>query len=439
MGGKGEMKAEDLVDPLSAEFGKRPFAHLRRIREIDPVHRVKALPYYLVTRYDDLLEVVHNPADFGSSHAHAGEQLRLMGLAPGAEHAAAIMEAGVTPKGTMFAELVHADPPAHQRQRRLVNRWFAPRAVERRWGGLVEQQLGQIMAAVRSKPSIELVEEVAVPLPVRVILDVLGLSMEHQESFKRWSDACAVMNTGHASSLQWIEKARAMVEMESLFGAELDRRMTEPSADLLSDLAQATLDEVDPETGDLPLTRAEALDVAMLMLVAGNETTTQLISQMMLTLAEHPGTYSRLRDDPSLIDQTVEEVLRYSSPVMGMLRFALRDGQAGNRTVPKDAVVSVMFGAANRDPAVFREPDTFDIDRSNLHDHVAFGHGIHYCLGAPLARLEARAVLRAFVAEVAEIKLDGAVEEPNNSINLRGLTRLPLSLEWVTAIDRRGA
>jgi cytochrome P450 len=226
-----------------------------------------------------------------------------------------------------------------------------------------------------------------------------------------------------------MDKARAAAEMAEFFTAAFEERRVEPRGDLLSELVAATAEGAD-ESGDEPLTMPEILDIAYQLLIAGNETTTQLLGEIALMFVEHPENWERLRADRSLIPQAVEEALRWSSPIVGMMHFCRKDSEVAGTTIPENSIVGVMFGGANHDDRVFPQPDEYILDRPNAVHHLAFGNGIHTCLGAPLARAEARIALDTMLDELPGPPnlVPGAEPERGAAgYSLRGLTKLPLT------------
>jgi cytochrome P450 len=416
------------LDPFSPEWGQCPFEHLDQVRAESPVCQVEDLPFFLVVGHPEVLRVLKDPEVFSSSTEGFGPAFVAIEMAPTEADVKAIAEAGYGAPVALFQELVHQDPPIHTRQRRLVNRWFTPKAVEDRWKPLIVQQATSLIAAIDPR-SVEFMEALAVPLPIRVIGSILGIPVEKQVDFKRWSDAYC--RTGHprAPSESWLLKASTAAEMEDFFTAELEERLRHPAGDLMSELVLSTREGPDSETGDEPLSWAEVIDLVYQLLVAGNETTTQLLGETAIMLMDHPENWDRLKEDRTLIPNAVEEALRWASPVVGMLHFCRKDTEISGTLIPAGSIVGVTFGGANHDPAVFPEPDEYIIERSNAQKHVAFGHGIHTCLGAPLARAEARVALELMVDQLPgppRLQAGQVIERSAANYSLRGLTRLPL-------------
>ncbi|MBO0705549.1 MAG: cytochrome P450 [Candidatus Dormibacteraeota bacterium] len=308
--------------------------------------------------------------------------------------------------------LLNTDPPRHRQLRNLVSQAFTPRAVEAlrpRVSAIVDE----LLDAVAGRGAMDLVTDFAVPLPVTVIAELLGIPTSERERFKVWSDAVV---TGSASEQ---ERVASHLEMTAFFDGLLRERRREPRDDLVSALLAARID------GEA-LSDQDLRSFCVLLLVAGNETTTNLIANAVLSFDDHPEAWAELRADPGLVPQAVEEVLRHRSPIQCMFRVARQGAGAGGTPIPPGHRVLAWIGAANRDPDVFEDPDRFDIHRSP-NRHVAFGHGIHFCLGAPLARLEAVVALDAFVRRHPDLAVVPGVElEPVASHVVYGVQHLPV-------------
>ncbi len=311
--------------------------------------------------------------------------------------------------------LLEDDPPRHTRFRRLVNKAFTLRRVEAvtPWMAAIANELLDQMEPGEN----ELVQRYTVPLPVRVISRLLGIPGEEYETFKRWSDAFLSIAPADKT-----ENARKIQEMVAYFGKMVVAHRAQRAEDLITALVDA---EVDGEK----LEDWEILGFCMFLLMAGNETTTNLIGNMLNLLAERPALWAHLRKDRDLVEKVIEESLRYESPVQQLVRYTTRKVEVSGVTIPAGERVNVFYGSANRDPKEFPNPDEFLLDRE-LRNHVAFGMGIHYCLGAPLARAEAAVTLNAFLDRFAAIKRGAtpAVRQTFTPLGL-GFQQLPLVLE----------
>ena len=304
--------------------------------------------------------------------------------------------------------LLSMDRPEHTRLRRLVAPLFTREAMERRSAAITEVMgaaIDRLLAAGRP----DVVAHVADSVPVEVIADVLGVPRADRPRFRRWSDH--VIEGFHVRD---VGTARRVLGAAMSLHAYFNERFARPGDDVLGHLAEA------------PLTPDERYWFAVLLLVAGNETTTSLIASLTLRLAEHPEQLERVRADPSLVPAAVEEALRHDPPIQGFYRTALRDHPVGDAVIPAGGRVLLLFGAANRDPRRYPEPDRFDLARDSS-DHVAFGLGIHFCLGAHLARLEGAIYLRELLARVERLELSGPPAW-NGNPSLRRLVRLPVRL-----------
>lgn len=279
--------------------------------------------------------------------------------------------------------LILDDPPRHTRFRRLVNKAFTLRRVEalQPWIARVAHELLDEIGT----GEVDIVQSYTIPLPVRVIAHLLGIPGEDYEIFKRWSDTFI----SSLVSVTLEERMKNTQEMAEYFGRMAAARRAHGAEDLITALVEA---EIEGES----LQDWEVLGFCILLLIAGNETTTNLMGNMLNILADRPALWRRLREDRSLVEPVIEETLRYESPVQQLNRVTTREVVVSGVTIPEGEVVSVFFGAANRDPQEFPDPDEFRLDR-DLRNHVAFGMGIHYCLGAPLARAEAKITLNTFL------------------------------------------
>ena len=266
------------------------------------------------------------------------------------------------------------------------------------------------------------------PLPVEVIAHVLNVPLDRMADFKRWSDDSIAAIGARISDDRRVEAQEGIVAFQQYFAEQLEQRRAHPQGDLLSDLVGAEIDT--DEGGRRPLDMAEMLSIVQQLLVAGNETTTKALTEGVRLLAEHPEQWEALRADPAgRAPLVVEEVLRLSTPTQGMFRLVTEDTEIDGMPVPKGARLVLVYSAANRDPAVWGDdPDRFDPDRPNLKDHLAFGKGIHFCIGAPLSRLELQVAVEALARRLRTIRLTRPdTLEYHPSFVLRGLTRLDVA------------
>ncbi len=311
--------------------------------------------------------------------------------------------------------LINTDPPRHRQLRNLVTQAFTPREVEA-LRPRIAQIADELIDRVIEAGGMDLIRDFAVPLPVIVIAELLGIPIADRDRFKVWSDAI-VIDGGSPDA-----RSRAQLEMASYFTRLMEARRHEPRQDLISALMAATID------GE-SLSHADLLSFCVLLLIAGNETTTNLIGNAILCLDEHPERGAEIRADPGLWGPAIEEVLRYRSPVQAMFRVTRNPVEVGDATIPAAQTVVAWIGSANRDPDQFPDPDRFDISRSP-NRHLAFGHGIHFCLGAPLARLEAGIALEMLLRRLGPLRVQrGAGLEPLESQVVYGVNRLPVTFE----------
>ncbi len=381
-------------DPFAADTIADPYPWYRRLQDEAPIYHQDTLGFWVLSRYEDVL---------AGARAH--------GRLSSAE--------GVIYIRQPLPMMLTMDPPDHTRLRRIVARDFTPSAVSA-WRPLVERLAAEAVERMLDERTTEAVTAVASPLPILVIAQILGVPPEDYPQFREWSDkiveSLAVIDAGD------VERANRTVEgilaLQQYMAALVEVRRRAPAGDLLSRLVQPRAEGA--------LDDSEAFWFSLLLLVAGNETTTNLLGNLLHTLASTPALWDQLRRQPELVAGAVEESLRHDSPVQGFFRTALTPYVVHGVEIPADSRVLLLYGAANRDPRHYPDPDAFRLDRGAA-DHVAFGSGIHLCLGAHLARLEGAAVLRELVQRVRRLDPAGEPVRGTNPI-LRGMARLPLTL-----------
>ena len=395
-------------NPFIPEVHANPYPMYVRLREEDPVHWSALMEAWVLTRYADIVAVLTD-SRFSANRRQAQNRF--------AQEAKKVVEE-FGPFGRTQTMLT-SDPPLHTRLRRLVSKAFTPRMVK----GLrprIQQIVDELLDAVRDSGRMDLIRDMAYPLPVIVIAEMLGIPPQERDQFKRWSDEIAATLGGPFTPPEVLERARKSAnELADYFRGVIEERRREPAEDLISGLITAE------EQGQI-LSEDEMLATAMLLLVAGNETTTNLIGNGTLALLRNPDQLRRLQDDPSLIPTAVEELLRYDGPVQGTGRVSMEDLEIEGRPVKTGQVVFCVLGSANRDPAQFENPDELDITRQP-NEHIAFGDGIHSCLGAPLARAEGQIAFQTLLRRFPNLRLEIDNPQWGGSFILRGLKSLPIS------------
>ncbi|GII04537.1 cytochrome P450 family protein [Planobispora takensis] len=391
---------------FSPEFSRDPYTQYGALRERGPVHAVEFIPGTDI------------PAFLVIDYEHGRAALNDPRLAKGSRHAPAFFHREEVRTNPALAEnMLNADPPDHTRLRKLVTKAFTPRRTESLRPRIQEITDG-LVDAMEPRGRAELIDDFAFPLPVTVICELLGVPTEDRDDFRRWS-SILLTPAFTAEEIRLRDEVNAAIH--AYFGAITAARRADPRDDLVSALVTAHDEE------DL-LSDQELIAALTLLLIAGHETTVNLIGNGMLALLTHPGQLRLLQDRPELIPAAIEEFLRYDGPVeRATLRFATEDMEIAGVAVPKGSIVQISLGAAGRDPALVDAPDTLDITRADVR-HVAFGHGIHFCLGAPLARLEGLIAFGTLLRRLPGIALDRPVEELGwrSSSIIRGLQALPV-------------
>jgi len=365
------------VDTMDPQFLQNPHPFYARLRSEAPVIRDPKTGIIFVNTYDLVKEVCAKPKVFSNKF---GEQLKSGAATEQDPEEVAIQEQGWIIKDTMLT----ADPPEHTRYRKLCMKAFSYKRVLQ-MGEYVADLVHQLLDELPTSGALEFKSGFANKLPMFVIADSLGVPREHFDKFEQWSNAFIVQLSGVADKEQRLWAARTVVEFQQYFVNVIEEKRANPTEDVISDLVHADLSE---EGDNRKMEYDELLSILQQLLVAGNETTAHTLTAGLYYLLKHPEQMEALRADPSLVDNFVEETLRYLSPTNNMWRVALEDIEIGGVSVRKNDLLLIRFGSGNRDEGKFDSPDNFDLTRHNAKEHLAFGAGIHTCIGAQLARKE---------------------------------------------------
>lgn len=384
------------VDPFDPETSANPYPAYRALLAGAAVHYNPRRDIFLLARYADVKAAAR--ADRALSSAD-----------------------GVTYGRTKLPLMLTSDDPVHARMRKQALPGFTRGALAS-WQAMADHLARTLVAEMVQRTTADVVSTLAVPMPMDMIAHILGIPDGDRAAFRHWSNETvrlAEVNTSITGLREVIPTLRGLRQFHSYFTAKL------AAGDLLG--PDTLLGRLARHHEEGQLSDGELFFLSVLLLLAGNETTTNLLSTLFLTLAEHPDLLPMLRDQPDLIGPAIEEQLRFSSPVQSLYRTARVDYPVGSAVIPAGSRVLLLWGAANRDPRQFDNPDELRIDR-NPNAHLAFGSGVHLCLGAPLARMEAQAVLREVVAQVDRVEIAGSPAWTTNP-SLRGLTRLGVRLQ----------
>ncbi|MFB7867624.1 cytochrome P450 [Streptomyces sp. NPDC056069] len=416
MYGRGVSATPSSVPPgpelFTWEFATDPYPAYAWLREHAPVHRAKlpsGVEAWLVTRYADARQALADQR-LSKNPAHHDEPAHAKGKTgiPGER------------KAELMTHLLNIDPPDHTRLRRLVSKAFTPRRVAE-FAPRVQELTDRLIDGFAERGEADLIHEFAFPLPIYAICDLLGVPGEDQDDFRDWAGMMIRHGGGPRGGV-----ARSVKKMRGYLAELIHKKREEPGDDLISGLIKAS------DHGE-HLTENEAAAMAFILLFAGFETTVNLIGNGMYALLRHPGQRERLQEslaagETGLLETGVEELLRYDGPVeLATWRFATEALTIGGREIPAGDPVLVVLAAADRDPARFDEPDTLDLARRD-NQHLGYGHGIHYCLGAPLARLEGQAALATLLTRLPDLRLGVDPEELRwrGGLIMRGLRTLPV-------------
>jgi cytochrome P450 len=411
------MDSDPLFDYYSPQFRTDPYPFYARLREQDPVHW--GLPYepyfdgaWHIFRYADVAALLKDPRLGKAELADERERDEAADLPPEA-HAYL---------GLLRLALLRTDPPDHTRLRGLVSKAFTPRLVESlrpRASAIATELLDAAEDKAGASGEIDLIDQFAFPLTITVITEMLGLSYDDRALLKRWAGVLVSALECKRTSDAYVQGGQVAAEIFTFFHEQIALRRRDPRPGILSDLLA-----VRDQQGDR-LSEEELIVTCTLLLVAGHDTTVNLIGNGMYALLRHPEQHALLRDHPELTPAAVEEFLRYDSSTQMASRVANEDFELDGKLIRRGQAVNLLLGSANHDPAQFADPDSLDITRAD-NKHIAFGLGIHYCLGAPLARLEAQTAIPLLLERRPRLRL--AVDEPPRrpTIGFRGLAHLPV-------------
>ena len=388
-------------NPFDPEFRANPYPHYQRLLQAPPLRYSGGISAIVISRYNDVQAVLRDPETF-SNHRPERTPFRQLDLTGDA------------------VTMLGADPPVHTRLRKLVSRDFTPRRIAAMTPRITEITTG-LLDEVAAKGEFDAMADLANQLPVLVIAEMLGIPTERHREFKSWSDAIIASSAIPPFMPRPPEAIDATKSMKTFLEGEIERRRSLPGPDLISALIASQEAEV--------LSAGELLAFLILLLLAGNETTTNLIGNGLLALGRYSDQRELLRNDPLLIGSAIEEMLRFDSPVQGTIRVAKQAVKVSGVEIEPGTLVIALIAAANRDPSVFARPEVFDVAR-DPNEHIAFGYGIHFCIGAPLARLEGEIAISAVLERFPRFALanSGSPLNYKGSLFLRGLSALPMKV-----------
>jgi len=392
---------EGLVNynPFLPEVKENPYPYYAYLRRHAPVYQVEGIGWWAITRYDDVLSVLRNSETFSS----------------------AIMMAAVMGEFNFAPEaIIGMDPPAHTRLRKLVNRAFTPRLV-----ASLESRIREItknlVAPMRTAGEFDLMAQLANPLPVVVIAEILGVEPARWDDFKEWTNAIVLAMGGQVAEDQRDYVRRNISALQTYIRDMIAERRKAPRNDLITALIRA-------EEENQVLTSEEVFNLAIFLLASGNENTTHPIGNGVLAPLAHPAELAKVQEKPALLPNMVEEILRHSGPVQTLSRLTTREVELSGTSIPAGSVLLPLYAAANRDERRFPDPDRFDITR-DAEGHLGFGYGIHFCLGAPLARLEARVVFEELLFNCPPFVRTEAPVVRGEGVMIHGPKTLPLRFD----------
>jgi len=399
---------------MDQDIQECPWTFYKELRDEAPVYMDPQLGCAIISRYDDVVQALRSPDIFSTKMAFpkfTSEAVKKLYDEKG--------------HGEMIGVLVQDDPPRHTRFRSLVNLAFTADRVQK-MEPYIEGITNSLIDGFIDKGEVDILKEFCMPLPLTVIADQIGVSRDDIWKLREWTNAGVAATVDlMASEDEQIALAEKIIEFQLYFADRIEERRANPQDDMITDLINAEIE------GERPLDLPELLAVIQQLLVGGNETTTNGLGAGIMQLIKNPEQAEALRADPSLYTKLPEEVLRIESPVQGLFRMTMEDVEIGGTTLPKGTLCQVRFGSANHDDSRFECPEDFDIERKAVGKHLAFGSGIHLCIGMMLARREMTVGLRAINTRLKNLKLAVPEEELTHvpSVAMRGYTSLPVSFE----------
>lgn len=401
------------LTPMNPEVLACPHAFNERLRREAPVYQCPHTGITFVSDYQTITRIAKDHETFSNRFSTAMPTTETK-VDP---RIVEIQKKGYPPVDTMLTQ----DPPLHRRYRGMVNQAFTARRVAT-LEPYIEKLCHEIIDGFIDAGRCEFVVEFAERVPLTVIADQLGVPLSDYELFKTWSDAFVAQLSQMASPDEAVQAAELIYEYQQYFADKIEERRQNPQDDIISDIVHAQFEN------ERPLDVAEMLSIIQQLLVAGNETTTHSIAEGILLLIQHPDQHARLKENPELIANFVEEVLRLATPTANMWRVATRDTEINGVPVKKGSMLQLRYSSANRDEDQFEAPQEFDVSRENARTNIAFGHGVHMCIGANLARKELETAFRVLLERLDNFELDcdeSELDYPPNVL-LRGLAKLPI-------------
>ena len=390
-------------NPFLPDFYINPYPTYRQLQTEDPVH-LSAIGAWIITSYTDVAKALRDPR---------------LSSKPSEISSYSQRQQGSSLVGSFISDILFfRDPPDHTRLRRLIGKVFNTRVVEE-MRPRIQEIVNELIKQIEEKGDLDIIADFAKPLPVTVISQILGIPVEDRYQLKQWSYWLGYIFDPMKASDVSQQLTQSIVEFREYLTGLIAKRRQKPENDLITALIQAR-DEQDK------LSEEELLVTCMLLFASGEETTVNLIGNGVLSLLRHPDQLEKLRQNPSLIQSAVEELLRYESPLQISGRTAIENIEIGGKLIKKGPPVFLILGAANRDPAQYHSPDQLDITRTN-NNHFAFGDGIHYCMGAALARTQGQIAINTLVQKLPNLKLQTNKLEWRENVFLRGLKKLPVS------------
>lgn len=393
-------------DPFSEEFFEDPWDMYRWLRDEEPAYHNERIGFWAVSRYDDCVDVHRNVATFTSTRGLSLSQL---------------CSADFGEVADSIGSMIMMDPPMHERMRKLVNRAFTPRRIAE-WEPVVLDVIGAVLDSLAERDAFDAVVDFSGPFPVEIICTIVGVPEGDRQQIRHWTDLMLGLEVGNPfPTAEGIDAGMKLGEYTLALVADKRRH---PSDDMIGHLIEA---EVEREDGEVEhLTDLEISRFLTLLTAAGSETVTKLVGNAVMTFAEHPDELARLQADPSRAGSAVEEVLRWKAPSQYQGRYSLHDHELHGRTIPAGSPMLVVTGAANRDPRAYDEPDRFDITREGPLG-ISFGHGIHYCIGAHLARLEGRTAFTELYRRWPDLQVDLDNVQYVHMANVAGPSSVPVT------------